>query len=84
MVAITSDAVEFRGSEDMKFKKDDGSEMNMTCVRFDDENGVQSQFFVSDPMNIEGFSSLTRGALYNLKLDIGAKNKVKLSGVFEV
>lgn len=83
MVAITSETVEFRGSEDMKFKKDDGSEMLMTCIRFDDENGVQSQFYVADPRELDGFNSLTRGALYNLKLNIGAKNKVKLVGVFE-
>lgn len=83
MIAITSDALEFRGSEDMKFKKDDGGEMLMTCIRFDDENGVQSQFYIADPRELEGFSSLQRGALFNLKLSIGAKNKVKLLGVFE-
>ena len=84
MVAITSDAVEFRGGEEMKFKKDDGSEMLMTCIRFDDDNGVQSQFFVINPDEVDGLDTLKRGALYNLKLSIGAKNKVKLMGVFEV
>lgn len=83
MIAITSDAVEFRGSEDMHFKKEEGGEMLMTCIRFDDENGVQSQFYVADPRELEGFATLKRGALYNLKLSIGAKNKVKLLGVFE-
>ena len=83
MVAVTCEAVEFRGSEDMKFKKEDGSEMLMTCIRFDDVNGVQSQFYVADPREIEGFNTLSRGALYNLKLNIGSKNKVKLAGVFE-
>lgn len=83
MIAITSDAVEFRGSEDMHFKKEDGADMLMTCIRFDDENGVQSQFYIADPRELEGFSSLQRGALFNLKLSIGAKNKVKLLGVFE-
>lgn len=83
MIAITSDAVEFRGSEDMHFKREDGSDMLMTCIRFDDENGVQSQFYIADPRELEGFSNLQRGALFNLKLSIGAKNKVKLLGVFE-
>lgn len=83
MIAITSDAVEFRGSEDMKFKKDEGGDMLMTCLRFDDNNGVQSQFYIPDPREIEGFSTLKRGVLFNLKLSIGAKNKVKLLGVFE-
>ena len=83
MTAITSDVVEFRGSEDMHLKKDDGSDMLLTCIRFDDDNGVQSQFYISDPRELEGFSSLKRGALYNLKLSIGNKNKVKLIGVFE-
>lgn len=84
MVAMTCDPVEYRGCEDMKIKRDEGGELLMTCFRFDDDNGVQTQFYVTDPRELENMNMLVRGGLYNLKLNIGKGNKAKLLGVSEV
>lgn len=80
MIAYT-DAVEFRGSEVKSFKGDDGKDVSMTVFRFDDESGVQNEFFVSDLSKISGVEDLLRGGLYSLGLDIRRNNKVRLVSV---
>ena len=45
MKAITNE-IEFRGSETRSFKNDDGQEMSMNVYRFDDESGLQNEFYV--------------------------------------
>lgn len=80
MTAYT-DPVEFRGSEIKSFKGDDGKDVSMTVFRFDDESGVQNEFFVSDLSKISGVDELLRGGLYSLGLDIRRNNKVRLISV---
>ena len=80
MTAYT-DPVEFRGSEIKSFKGDDGKDVSMTVFRFDDESGVQNEFFVSDVSRISGIDELLRGGLYSLGLDIRRNNKVRLISV---
>ena len=80
MTAYT-DPVEFRGSEIKSFKGDYGKDVSMTVFRFDDESGVQNEFFVSDVSRISGIDELLRGGLYSLGLDIRRNNKVRLISV---
>lgn len=76
-----SDPVEFRGSEVKSFVGDDGKNVSMTVFRFDDEAGVQNEFFVQDLSKISGIEDLLRGGLYSLGLDIRRNNKVRLVSV---
>lgn len=80
MIAFT-DPVEFRGSEIKSFKGDNGENVSMTVFRFDDESGVQNEFFVSDLSKVSGVEDLLRGGLYSLGLDIRRNNKVRLISV---
>lgn len=84
MKAITND-IEFRGSEDKTFKTDDGQNMTMKVFRFDDETGIQNEFYVmSDKIgDVVGIDSLVRGGMYKCELSIGKNNKVRLIGVYE-
>ena len=84
MKAITNE-IEFRGSENKSFKDDDGKEMNMMVYRFDDEAGLQNEFYVmSDKIgDVAGLDTLVRGGMYKCELSIGRNNKVKLIGVYE-
>ena len=51
MKAISSD-IEFRGSEDKTFKSDDGKNIAMKVFRFEDETGMQNEFYVmADKLN---------------------------------
>ena len=77
MIAYTN-PVEFRGSEVKSFRGDDGKNVSMTVFRFDDESGVQNEFFVSDLSKVSGLDELLRGGLYSLGLDIRRNNKVRL------
>lgn len=81
MLAQVVNEMEYRGQEPMSFNGDDGRELNMTYYRFEDENGVQNNFYVVDPSKVEGLNDLQRGQLYTLFLNIGVKNKVYLSSV---
>ena len=45
MIAISND-IEFRGSEDKTFTNDDGKNVAMKVFRFEDETGLQNEFFV--------------------------------------
>lgn len=78
-----SDEVEFRGFESKSFKGDNNETVNMTVLRFDDVNGLQNEFYVMDTSKIAGFDSLIRGSNYNLDLEVGKGNKVKLLAVYE-
>ena len=84
MKAITND-IEFRGSEDKTFKSDDGQNMAMKVFRFDDETGIQNEFYVmADKLNdVLGLDTLVRGGIYKCELSIGKNNKVRLIGVYE-
>lgn len=84
MIAITNN-IEFRGSEDKTFKTDDGQNMVMKVFRFDDEIGIQNEFYVmSDKINdVVGLDTLVRGGMYKCELSIGKNNKVRLIGVYE-
>ena len=76
-----SEPVEFRGSEVKSFVGDDGKQISMTVFRFDDESGIQNEFFVSDLSKVSGVDDLLRGGLYSLGLDIRRNNKVRLMSV---
>lgn len=84
MKAITND-IEFRGSEEKTFKTDDGQNMAMIVYRFDDETGIQNEFYVmADKVHdVIGADSLVRGGMYKCELSIGKNNKVRLIGVYE-
>lgn len=84
MKAITNE-IEFRGSETRSFKSDDGREMLMNVYRFDDESGLQNEFYVmADKLaDTVGLDTLVRGDLYKCELSIGRNNKVRLIGVYE-
>lgn len=58
MLAQVVNEMEFRGKEDKSFSGDDGKSLNMTLYRFEDENGLQNNFYVMDPSTIEGLSDL--------------------------
>lgn len=81
MLAQVVDEMEYRGNEPMSFNGDDGRQVNMTLYRFEDENGMQNNFYVVDPSKVQGLNDLQRGQLYTLFLNIGAKNKVYLNSV---
>lgn len=81
MLAQVVNEMEFRGKEDKSFSGDDGKSLNMTLYRFEDENGLQNNFYVMDSSTVEGLSDLQRGGLYTLFLNIGEKNKVRLNSV---
>ena len=84
MKAISND-IEFRGSEDKTFKSDDGKNIAMKVFRFEDETGIQNEFYVmADKLNdVRGLDSLVRGNMYSCELSIGKFNKVRLIGVYE-
>ena len=84
MKAISND-IEFRGSEDKTFKSDDGENIAMKVFRFEDETGMQNEFYVmADKLNdVRGLDSLVRGNMYSCELSIGKFNKVRLIGVYE-
>lgn len=84
MLAQVVDDMEYRGQEPMSFNGDDGRQVNMTLYRFEDENGMQNNFYVVDPSKVSGLSHLERGQLYTLFLNIGAKNKVYLNSVQKI
>lgn len=83
MRAVT-DQIEFRGSEEKSFKSEDG-EMHMTVYRFDDETGLQNEFYVMNDKksDVIGLDTLVRGGMYSCELSIGKSNKVRLLGVYE-
>lgn len=83
MKALT-DNCEFRGMEHKEFKSDQGEALSMTLLRFDDESGQQNEFYVMDPDKVPGFDTLKRGSVYNLQVNIGRNNKVKILSIFEV
>lgn len=80
-----SDNVEFRGSEKKEIVGDDGKKFEMTVFRFDDESGLQNEFYVMQDKlsDVVGVSDIVRGGVYQVELSIGKSNKVKLLGVYE-
>lgn len=84
MKAISNN-IEFRGSEAKTFKSDDGKNISMNVYRFEDETGLQNEFYVmADKVNdVRGIDSLVRGGMYSCELSIGKFNKVRLIGVYE-
>lgn len=84
MRAISND-IEFRGSEDKAFTNDEGKNVAMKVFRFEDETGLQNEFFVmADKLNdVRGLDNLVRGGMYSCELSIGKNNKVRLIGVYE-
>lgn len=84
MLAQVVDDMEYRGQELMSFNGDDGRQVNMTLYRFEDENGMQNNFYVVDPSKVKGLNDLQRGSMYTLFLNIGAKNKVYLNSVQKI
>ena len=84
MRAISND-IEFRGSEDKTFTNDEGKNVAMKIFRFEDETGLQNEFFVmADKLNdVRGLDTLVRGRMYSCELSIGKSNKVRLIGVYE-
>lgn len=81
MLAQVVNEMEFRGREDMSFSGDDGKDIKMTLFRFEDENGMQNNFYVMDVSKVDGLDAVERGQFYTLFLNIGAKNKVYLNAV---
>lgn len=81
MLAQVVNEMEYRGKEPMSFNGDDGRQVDMTLYRFEDENGLQNNFYVIDPSKVEGLNDLQRGQMYTLFLNIGVKNKVYLNSV---
>lgn len=79
-----SDKVEYRGCEEKTIYGDDGN-IKMTVFRFDDESGLQNEFYVMQDKlsDVVGVSDIVRGCQYTLDLSIGKSNKVKLIGVYE-
>lgn len=84
MRAISND-IEFRGSEAKTIKSEDGKDIAMKVFRFEDETGLQNEFYVlADKLNdVRGLDSLVRGGMYSCELSIGKNNKVRLMGVYE-
>lgn len=84
MKAISND-IEFRGSEDKNLKSDDGKNIAMKVFRFEDETGLQNEFYVlADKLSdVRGLDTLVRGGMYSCELSIGKSNKVRLIGVYE-
>ena len=84
MKAISND-IEFRGSEDKTFTNDEGKNVAMKVFRFEDETGLQNEFFVmADKLkDVRGLDTLVRGGMYSCELSIGKNNKVRLIGVYE-
>lgn len=80
---VISDPVEFRGMEEKSFIGDDGERVTMTVLRFDDEEGVQNEFYIRDKESVGGFQSLVRGSLFLLECSVGKNNKVKLVQIIE-
>lgn len=78
-----SNEVEFRGMETKSFIGDNGDPVSMTVLRFDDEEGLQNEFYIRDPNALSGFQSLVRGALFCLEISVGKNNKVKLLQIIE-
>ena len=85
MRAISND-IEFRGSEAKTIKSDDGKDIAMKVFRFEDETGLQNEFYVlADKINdVRGLDSLVRGGMYSCELSIGKNNKVRLMGVYRL
>lgn len=84
MLAQVIDDMEYRGQEPMSFNGNDGKQVNMTLYRFEDENGMQNNYYVVDPSKVRGLDDLQRGSMYTLFLNIGAKNKVYLNSVQKI
>ena len=84
MRAISND-IEFRGSEAKTIKSEEGKDIAMKVFRFEDETGLQNEFYVlADKLNdVRGLDSLVRGGMYSCELSIGKSNKVRLIGVYE-
>ena len=84
MRAISND-IEFRGSEAKTIKSEDGKDIAMKVFRFEDETGLQNEFYVlADKLNdVRGLDTLVRGSMYSCELSIGKNNKVRLMGVYE-
>ena len=84
MRAISND-IEFRGSEAKTIKSEDGKDIAMKVFRFEDETGLQNEFYVlAEKLNdVRGLDSLVRGGMYSCELSIGKNNKVRLMGVYE-
>ena len=84
MKAISND-IEFRGSEDKTFTNDEGKNVAMKVFRFEDETGMQNEFYVmADKVkDVRGLDTLVRGGMYSCELSIGKFNKVRLIGVYE-
>lgn len=84
MKAISND-IEFRGSEEKTIKSEDGKDIAMKVFRFEDETGLQNEFYVlADKLNdVRGLDTLVRGGMYSCELSIGKSNKVRLLGVYE-
>ena len=82
MRAISND-IEFRGSEAKTIKSEDGKDIAMKVFRFEDETGLQNEFYVlADKLNdVRGLDSLVRGGMYSCELSIGKNNKVRLMGL---
>lgn len=80
---VISDPVEFRGMEEKSFNGDNGERVSMTVLRFDDEEGLQNEFYIRDKSAVDGFKNLVRGAMFILELSVGKNNKVKLLQVIE-
>ena len=84
MRAISND-IEFRGSEAKIIKSEDGKDIAMKVFRFEDETGLQNEFYVlADKLHdVRGLDTLVRGGMYSCELSIGKSNKVRLIGVYE-
>lgn len=80
---VISDPVEFRGMEEKSFNGDNGERVSMTVLRFDDEEGLQNEFYIRDKSAVGGFQNLVRGGLFICELSVGKNNKVKLLQVIE-
>ena len=78
-----SDPVEFRGCEKKSFTNDDGKNVEMTVLRFDDETGQQNEFYIFDESRVGGIQSLVRGGIFLCELNIGRGNKAQLLQVIE-
>lgn len=82
---VKSSVIEFRGSEEKNFRTDDGKNLAMKVFRFEDETGLQNEFYVMiDRLtNIPGLETLVIGGLYKCVLSIGKNNKARLLEVCE-
>ena len=77
---VKSNVIEFRGSEDKRITTEDGKILAMKVFRFEDETGLQNEFYViSDRLkDVPGLDSLAIGCLYKCVLSIGRNNKARL------